>query len=247
MESNYNIIRIQQYLQGQMSREEMHALEREAMDDPFLEDAIEGYRLQADVNHGRLSLLQQRLSKRIEGQQQERNRFYFTSQRLGIAATAAVLFILVLLLFWMKSDMFSAATSNEQIKEVQVETSVFGELPTRLVITSAPSADGNRMIAATPVGGWSALGEHIQSNFDWGKLFAVTAVGDKYNITFEIGDTWKPSHLVVTAVGGEDGEGGEVGEDMPVNERLVAEFARVLEAGPVWRGKEGAFELEFRP
>lgn len=237
MESNYNITRIQQYLLGQLSREEMHAIEREAIDDPLLGDAIEGYRLQNDVNHGRLSLLQQRLAHRIERQLRERNRFYFTSQRLGIAATAAVLFILVFLLFWMKSGKWPVAGTDEQEKEVQVETSIIGELPKQLLITSTPPADADRRVVATPVGGWSALGDHIQSSFDWGGLFAATAVGDKYTLSFKIGDDWKPSNLLVT-------KGGE--PDESVNNRLVAEFKRILEAGPIWRGVEGYFELEFQ-
>lgn len=238
MENNYNIIRIQKYLLGQLTREEMHALERDAMDDPLLGDALEGYRLQEDVNYGRLSLLQQRLAKRIEGQRKERNRFYFTSQRLGIATTAAVLFVVVVLLFWMKSTMIPAAGVDEQEKEVQVETTIIGEFPKRLVITATPPADANRMVVATPVGGWSSLGEHIQASFDWGKLFAVTAVGDKYNIAFEIGGDWKPSNLVVTLVGR---------EDETVNKRLIDEFQRVFSEGPVWRGIEGNIELEFQP
>lgn len=238
MESNYNIVRIQQYLLGQLSREEMHAMEKEAMDDPLLGDAIEGYRLQEDINHGRLSLLQQRLANRIEGQRKERNRFYFTSQRLGIAATAAVLFVLVVLLFWMKSDMFPFAGTGEKEKEVQVETSIIGELPKKLVITRTPPSDANRMVVATPVGGWTEFGEHLQANFDWGKLFAVTAIGDKYHLTFEIGETWKPGNLAVSVVGQ---------EDQSVNNRLYEEFKRILEAGPVWRGVEGDFEIEFQP
>src|SRR5690606_10025957 len=96
MGNNYNIIRIQQYLSGTLSREEMYQLEREALNDPLLNDAIEGYRQQENIDHGRLSLLQQRLAARIESQQQERNRFYFGWQRLGVAATACVLMVLVL-------------------------------------------------------------------------------------------------------------------------------------------------------
>ncbi|MGZ5134537.1 MAG: hypothetical protein ACXWCG_05290 [Flavitalea sp.] len=39
----YSASDIQSYLKGQMSAEEMHAMETAALDDPFLADAIEGY------------------------------------------------------------------------------------------------------------------------------------------------------------------------------------------------------------
>jgi len=41
---NYTFEDIQRYLQGKMSAAEMHALEKTALQDPFLSDAIEGYR-----------------------------------------------------------------------------------------------------------------------------------------------------------------------------------------------------------
>ena len=41
---NYSFEDIQRYLQGKMSAAEMHALEKAALQDPFLSDAIEGYR-----------------------------------------------------------------------------------------------------------------------------------------------------------------------------------------------------------
>lgn len=107
MRDNYQIIRIQQYLEGLLSKEEMYDMEREALGDPFLSDALEGYRLQAEVNHGKLSLLQQRLAARIEDKYEEKNRFYFTSQRLAIASVAAVLFVLAVVLLWMKATMVS--------------------------------------------------------------------------------------------------------------------------------------------
>jgi carboxypeptidase-like protein len=41
---NYSFEDIQRYLQGNMSAAEMHAIEKAALQDPFLADAIEGYR-----------------------------------------------------------------------------------------------------------------------------------------------------------------------------------------------------------
>jgi TonB family protein len=60
-----DIQQIQKYLNGELDAKEMHRLEREAQDDPFLMDALEGYR-QAETDHQHnLSALQQRLQERI--------------------------------------------------------------------------------------------------------------------------------------------------------------------------------------
>src|SRR5215212_723829 len=40
---NYSAEDISRYWQGKLTSEEMHAMERAAMDDPFLADAMEGY------------------------------------------------------------------------------------------------------------------------------------------------------------------------------------------------------------
>ncbi|MEX6691203.1 carboxypeptidase-like regulatory domain-containing protein [Danxiaibacter flavus] len=46
---NYSIADIEKYLSGRMTAKEMHDLERAALSDPFLADAIEGYR-EADIS-----------------------------------------------------------------------------------------------------------------------------------------------------------------------------------------------------
>ena len=65
---SYNAATIEKYLAGELSPAEMHALEKAALDDPFLADAIEGIShglqnkssLSTDVNE-----LRQRLKQRI--------------------------------------------------------------------------------------------------------------------------------------------------------------------------------------
>src|SRR3546814_17782188 len=120
MNTSYHIVRIQRYLNGELNRDEMYELEREALDDPLLQDAIDGYRLQKNVSHRQLSLLQQRLADRIAGQAKERNAFFFGWQRLGVAATACVLMVLVLVLLWMRHQ---PAQQRAAAQEVQVELS----------------------------------------------------------------------------------------------------------------------------
>jgi hypothetical protein len=64
----YSAADMEKYWQGLLSPAEMHALEKAALDDPFLADALEGYRHLATAQPGRsaaqLAELQQRLERR---------------------------------------------------------------------------------------------------------------------------------------------------------------------------------------
>src|SRR5690606_12584925 len=135
-------IRIQQYLNGQLSNKEMYELEREALDDPLLQDALDGYRVQREVSHRRLSLLQQRLAARIEGQAKERNAFFFGWQRLGVAATACVLMILVLVLLWIRNDHLQPATERSVQVELAPVAKVQAQAVTDDLAFDAAPADG---------------------------------------------------------------------------------------------------------
>ncbi len=95
MENNYQLSRIHNYINSLMSKEEMHALEREALDDPFLQDAIDGYTLQDGVDAGQLSLLQKRLAARVETRSLAKNKRFYSWQRLAVGMAAAVLFVTV--------------------------------------------------------------------------------------------------------------------------------------------------------
>jgi len=50
---NYTAADIEKYWKGKLSSAEMHAMEKAAMDDPFLADALEGYK---DTNLADLDL-----------------------------------------------------------------------------------------------------------------------------------------------------------------------------------------------
>ncbi|MGE5106343.1 MAG: carboxypeptidase-like regulatory domain-containing protein, partial [Sphingobacteriales bacterium] len=59
---------IQRYLQGKMTPQEMHALEKASLDDEFLADAIEGYSLLTDENHSKvISALKEEITEKVTG------------------------------------------------------------------------------------------------------------------------------------------------------------------------------------
>ncbi|AMR30653.1 hypothetical protein A0256_04040 [Mucilaginibacter sp. PAMC 26640] len=59
-----NISQIRKYLNGELDAKAMHQLEREAQDDPFLLDALDGYEMAGKDQDANLSLLQERLINR---------------------------------------------------------------------------------------------------------------------------------------------------------------------------------------
>lgn len=65
---SYSLADIEQYLQGRLSPAEMHALEKAALQDPFLADAIEGYR-ESDLLSAKSHLqdIRQQLIRQQEG------------------------------------------------------------------------------------------------------------------------------------------------------------------------------------
>lgn len=58
---------IERYHKGQLSAQQMHALEKAALDDPFLADALEGYSTSGINISADLSDLKNRLNERVEG------------------------------------------------------------------------------------------------------------------------------------------------------------------------------------
>jgi hypothetical protein len=121
VKANYpNNLLIEQYLAGTLDPKQMHVLEKQALDDPFLADALEGYARNTHTGHD-LSILQRQLHERIMLLQENKKVFDFTWQRLSVAAAAAVLFISAGILFWMKFEKHEVQTASN---DKQVETAL---------------------------------------------------------------------------------------------------------------------------
>ncbi|RZK34207.1 MAG: hypothetical protein EOO90_31125, partial [Pedobacter sp.] len=109
---------LEDYLDGKLDAKTMHRVERISLEDPFVAEALAGLS-QSPKRSQSLSLLQKQLQERIAQKPIEKKRWTITSQRLSIAAAAAVLFVSVSVLFWMKENnrrQFEA----QQAKKVDV-------------------------------------------------------------------------------------------------------------------------------
>ncbi len=130
----------------------MHALEREALEDPFLQDAIDGYKMQQGVDVKSLSLLQQRLERRIAEHAQRKNKFYFSWQRLAIGMVGAVMFIAVCTLLLIRY------LPNRQSANV-TEVELMDDDLTQTAVHSLPGGD------ARPVDGWNAFSAFVSEHY----------------------------------------------------------------------------------
>ena len=151
MESKYQLSRIHNYVNGLMSKEEMYALEREALNDPFLQEAIDGYALKEGVDAGQLSLLQKRLTARIASQASAKNKRFYSWQRLAIGMAAAVMFVAVCTLLLIRY----LPQKNVSLTEVEIM-----QEPT-YAITLTPSG----LYDGAPQEGWQQLEKYLSENY----------------------------------------------------------------------------------
>ena len=175
MENNYQLSRIHNYVHGLMNPEEMYNLEREALDDPFLQDAIDGYKLQNGVDSKKLSLLQQRLANRIEQQVDTRKRQFYSWQRLAVAMTAGVLFVAVCTLVLMRYF-----TKNQGVDLVQVHI-----MPDEVFDIKLEFLSDNDV---NPEKGWETFREYLEHDLslDSSKEIKVAFQVDQNGYAFNI-------------------------------------------------------------
>ncbi|MBC8985493.1 carboxypeptidase regulatory-like domain-containing protein [Pedobacter sp. N36a] len=110
---------LEDYLDGKLDAKTMNRVEREALEDPFVAEALAGLSASPKRSLASISLLQKQLQDRIADHQAEKKTKVITWQRLSIAATAAVLFIAVSVVFWMK-EVAQQNQLAKQGKEVEV-------------------------------------------------------------------------------------------------------------------------------
>lgn len=98
----YNATDLSRYHAGRMSATEMHALEKAALSDPFLADALEGYALVQDPGND-LAELQQKLNEKAAG---KKNFFLSPRANNGWLRIAAMLIIFagIAYLFYKTND-----------------------------------------------------------------------------------------------------------------------------------------------
>ncbi|QNK62615.1 energy transducer TonB [Pedobacter sp. PAMC26386] len=125
---------LEDYLDGKLDSKAMHKVEKLALEDPFVAQALAGLSESPGMAVKSVSLLQKQLYERIAQQQQTKKETVFTWQRLSVAAAAAVMFISVSIMFFMKDKVKREEMAKNQPKKVEVN---LAPLPAQAVIDSA--------------------------------------------------------------------------------------------------------------
>ncbi|HEY1163708.1 MAG TPA: GDSL-type esterase/lipase family protein, partial [Chitinophaga sp.] len=99
---------IRQYLAGELDDKAMHALERQALDDPFLAEALEGYAGHEPDQSAQLADLQQRLEQRVA--QADKGKLRLLYYRW--ASAAAILVLLGLSFLWINRQQSAELQKN---------------------------------------------------------------------------------------------------------------------------------------
>ena len=122
--TNYGFSDIHRYLNGQMTAKEMHDMERAALQDPFLADAIEGYE---NANKQQSEKHLNEITAAVQGNHQ-RGKIIAISKRkrYGWLAVASVLFCLgisVFVLYQNKNNNKLAVVTSNDVKRGKTKDS----------------------------------------------------------------------------------------------------------------------------
>lgn len=127
---------LEDYLDGKLDSKAMHQIEKQALEDPFVAQALAGLSESPKRASKSVSLLQKQLYDRIALQQVSKKESVFTWQRLSVAAAAAVMFISVSIIFFMRDqeNRRQQAKANNRPKNIEVNIA-----PSPLAVDSAKS------------------------------------------------------------------------------------------------------------
>jgi anti-sigma factor RsiW len=111
---------LEDYLDGKLDAKTMNRVEREALEDPFVAEALAGLSASPKRALASISLLQRQLAERIDQQKTIKKQSVITWQRLSVGSAAAVLFITVGIVYWMKQANYDRALNSSKKVEVVI-------------------------------------------------------------------------------------------------------------------------------
>ena len=201
---------LEDYLDGKLDGQAMHKVEKLSLEDPFVAQALAGLS-QSRKRSQSLSLLQKQLKERIVQKPLEKKRWTITAQRLSVAAAAAVLFVTVSVLFWMRENNRQFQIANNNLKNVEVniapQISITKPLiePTLPVgkVLNQPGTDETAALgyktykntSSIPIAGWASLTKYLIANNKLVKNTAAT--GNVVKLSFKVQENGRPSQIKI--------------------------------------------------
>jgi len=141
---------LEDYLDGKLDSKAMHRIEKQALEDPFVAQALAGLSESPKRASQNVSLLQKQLYERIGQQLVTKKESVYTWQRLSIAAAAAVMFISVSIIFFMREQERRTELTKIKNQPKNIEVNI---APSPAAVDSA----NNESYAANAPSGNSAL------------------------------------------------------------------------------------------
>lgn len=174
---------LEDYLDGKLDAKTMNKVERVALEDPFVAQALAGLSQSPKRSIQSLSLLQKQLESRIAEQQETKSKSVITWQRLSIAATAAVIFVAVSIMFWMReNNSYNQAAKQSKTVEVNLDPA-------------------HTMDAVKPASGWPSFFTYLRKN---NRLLAQGKIGKAVELSFTIGTNGKPQGIQILKSPGQE-------------------------------------------
>jgi TonB family protein len=115
---------LEDYLDGKLDSQAMHRIEKRALEDPFVAQALAGLSESPKRASQNVSLLQKQLYDRIGQQQAAKKESIYTWQRLSIAAAAAVMFISVSIIFFIREEERRAELAKIKSQPQSIEVNI---------------------------------------------------------------------------------------------------------------------------
>lgn len=169
---------LEDYLDGKLDSKAMYQIERQALEDPFVAQALAGLSESPRRAKQSVSLLQKQLYERIGQQQIQKKSSVYTWQRLSVAAAAAVMFISVSIIFVMRERQ-----NREQMAKRE---------PRKVEVNMAPSEPVSTV--SSPVGGWERFDIYISNH----NKFKYANAGKSVELSFMIDKAGQPVAITIT-------------------------------------------------
>lgn len=105
---------IRRYLAGELDNKAMHALEKQALDDPFLADALEGFAERKPDQRVHLADLNRRLERKVQGKEEKKGGIFVLNYRWLAAAGVLLVIGTGLLWFIQKRDAKDSFVASQR-------------------------------------------------------------------------------------------------------------------------------------
>lgn len=143
---------LEDYLDGKLDSKAMHQIEKQALEDPFVAQALAGLSESPKRALNSVSILQKQLYDRIAAQEVVKKESVYTWQRLSVGAAAAVMFITVSIIFFMREEEHREQLTKTRNQPKTVEVNL---APSSAAVDSAKVdlyASNKKMKSVTPIG-----------------------------------------------------------------------------------------------